>query len=162
MWRRSKRRAFGLAKALGLLVAVLAAASLTGCGDDGDLEAEAAKERAERRAQFEKEHPGTAEYGSPPLEFEADPGGKLAYTEDVVTALEGNVTLEFTNPQSVRHNLTVEAIGEGRVKTPTVRNHRNSYITVSLNRERKFIFYCSIPGHREAGMEGRIVVKKRF
>ena len=28
-----------------------------------------------RRAQ-----PGSAEYGSPPLEFEADPGGDLAYT----------------------------------------------------------------------------------
>jgi plastocyanin len=101
------------------------------------------------------------EFGSPPLEFEADPGGELAYTNNEVTAKEGNVTIEFTNPQSTPHNIKVEALpSHGSVTTDTVKNGFSA-ISVTLNTKEKFIFYCTIPGHRKADMEGVIRVKPR-
>jgi len=140
-------------KLLLLLALVLVPTALAACGDD-----EGSSAQTNDRATFEREHPGSAQYGSPPLEFEADPGGDLAYTADEVTAKEGNVTVEFTNPQSTPHNVTVEAVGVGRVKTDTVANGFAA-VTVSLDKGIDFIYYCSVPGHREAGMEGTLIVK---
>jgi uncharacterized cupredoxin-like copper-binding protein len=107
----------------------------------------------------EEEHPGQAEFGSPPLEFEADPDGATAFTKTHVTATEGNVTIEFTNPQSTPHNVAIEALpSRGRVVTDTVKEGFDAK-TVTLNTDEKFVFYCTIPGHREAGMEGVVTVK---
>lgn len=141
-------------KAVTLLFLLIAAA-LAACGDDGGTSAE-----TNDRAAFEKEHPGSAEYGSPPLEFEADPGGDLAYTTDEVTAKEGNVTIEFTNPQSVPHNVTIEAASGARVSTNTIASGFTA-TTITLNSEEEFVFYCSVPSHREDGMEGVVKVEKR-
>jgi plastocyanin len=148
----NRLRKLALLLAAPILVVIVGLAIM---GDgDGD---EASGGETTDQAQFEKEHPGSAIYGSPPLEFEADPGGDLAYTTDEVTAEEGNVTLEFTNPQSTPHNVTVEAIGEGKEETRTI-SRDFAAVTVTLNKEREFIFYCSVPGHRKAGMEGKVVV----
>jgi plastocyanin len=152
------------------LIFVLPALALSACGGgDGDSggngggggngEAEVAAEASDRAA-FEREHPGSAEFGSPPLEFEADPGGDLAYTADEVTAKEGNVTIEFTNPQSVPHNVTVETGNGAKVETETVTDDFAA-VTITLSQDEKFIYYCSVPGHRKAGMEGTINVVPR-
>lgn len=140
-----------------LLVLAIAAVAVPACGsDDGDQTESAANDRA----QFEKEHPGSAAYGSPPLEFEADPDGDLAFTEDEVTAKAGNVTIEFTNPQSTPHNVTLGPKGGGKVETETISNDFAA-VTITLNEDEEFIFYCSVPGHRKAGMEGTVRVEPR-
>lgn len=154
-------------KVVTLLVLALLAASFTACGDDdtssetGDQATRKSSVKVESEEyDLTKKHPGQAVFGSPPLEFEADPGGDLAYTTDTAKAKEGNVTIEFTNPQSVPHDVTVEASGGGKVETDTIENSFDA-VTITLNTKEKFIFYCSVPGHREAGMEGTIVVGKR-
>jgi uncharacterized cupredoxin-like copper-binding protein len=112
------------------------------------------------KVAFTKEHPGSAKYGSPPLEFEADPGGDVAYTAHEVTAKEGNVTIEFTNPQSVPHNIAIEAATGGRVVTQTV-EEGFAATTITLRADEDYVFYCTVPGHRKAGMEGIVNVIKR-
>lgn len=146
-------------KLSALLASLVAILSLVACGG-GDADADGNGAPESERVRFEREHPGSAEFGSPPLEFEADPGGDLAYTDDEVTAKEGNVTLEFTNPQSTPHNLTVEEKGSGKVKTETV-SKGFAAVTITLDKAGDFVFYCSVPGHRKAGMEGKIVVDDR-
>lgn len=139
-------------KAVILLIFLLSAAVLPACGDDS--------ESANGQSAFAEEHPGSAQYGSPPLEFEADPDGDLAYTADEVTAKEGNVTIEFTNPQPVPHNVAIEAVdSRGRVETKTVTDGFAA-ATITLNTKEEFIFYCTVPGHREAGMEGIVKVQR--
>lgn len=162
-----------LKKVVALLAVVAFAIAFTACGSGGDSSAEtsaqatpsegggAASAKAAAQATFDKEHPGSAEFGSPPLEFEADPGGDLAYTADEVTAKEGNVTIEFTNPQSTPHNVRIEALpSHGSVTTRTIKEGFDA-ITITLNAKEKFIFYCTVPGHRKAGMEGIVKVKPR-
>jgi len=152
-----------------VLFAVMALVVFSSCGSGGDSTttsaqaAAAAKKVAakEKAKKFEEEHPGSAEFGSPPLEFESDPSGKLAYTADHVTALEGNVTIEFTNPTSTPENVKVEALpSHGSVETETIKNGFDA-ITVTLNTKEKFIYYSSVPGQRKAGMEGVLRVKPR-
>ena len=158
------------------ILCLLIAAGLGACGSDGagsgstdtepgSTEAEPAGvgetlAESSNKAAFRSEHPGSARFGSPPLEFEADPGGELAYTTDEVTAKVGNVTIEFTNPQSTPHNVAIEAAKGGRVVTETV-SEGFAATTISLYGGEKYIFYCTIPGHREAGMEGVVKIVAR-
>lgn len=141
-------------KAITLLILVFVAVAIASCGGSET------PSKAEERAAFAKAHPGSADYGSPPLEFEADPGGDLAYTTDEVTAKEGNVTIEFTNPQSTPHNVAIEAAKGGRVETNTVSNGFAA-TTITLSLGEKYVFYCTVPGHRKAGMEGIVNVVAR-
>jgi plastocyanin len=163
-----------LRKVVALLAVVAFAVAFAACGSDSGDSSTAANAqatsdegggatsaKANAQANFDKEHPGSAEFGSPPLEFEADPGGDLAYTADEVTAKEGNVTIEFTNPQPTPHNVKVEALpSHGSVTTRTIKDGFDA-ITITLNAKEKFIFYCTVPGHRKAGMEGIVKVKPR-
>jgi uncharacterized cupredoxin-like copper-binding protein len=148
-----------------LLALVATALTLNACGSsDGGTSTTTsqAQSKAEKRRAYLKEHPGTAEYGSPPLEFEADPNGKLAYTKDVVTAKEGNVVIEFTNPQSTPHNVAIKAAKQnGLSETKTISDGFTAEHTLTLYANEKYIFFCTIPGHREAGMEGVLKVLPR-
>lgn len=147
-------------KAFALLSVALTIVALTACGDGGaSAEDNGSAKQAGGAFDLDEPHPGSAVYGSPPLEFEADPGGELAYTTDEVTAKEGNVTIEFTNPQPVAHNVAIEAASGARVETKTVADGFTA-VTITLNSKEKFIFYCTVPGHRKAGMEGTVKVEK--
>jgi plastocyanin len=166
---RMRLMKFSRSASLILVVVALAAA---GCGGGGDSSSSTTDQTAAEEAPpsasdgkkslsaYAKAHPGAASFGSPPLEFEADPDGDLAYTTDEVTAKEGNVTIEFTNPQSVPHNVAIEAASGGKVVTETVTDGFAA-VTITLNTKEKFIFYCTVPGHREAGMEGIVNVEPR-
>jgi plastocyanin len=142
-------------KAITMLGVALAIVALAACGGDDEPTITSA-----RWFDLDKPHPGRAEFGSPPLELEADPDGDLAYTTDEVTAIEGNVTIEFTNPQSTPHNVVMEASGGGRVETRTVSSGFDALV-ITLNTREEFTFYCKVPGHREAGMEGVVEVDPR-
>jgi plastocyanin len=146
---------------VALLVLAAAALGLSSCGGGGEATATVSKAQAkvEARKAFLKEHPGTARYGSPPLEFETDPSGKLAYTKDEVTASEGNVVLEFTNSQSTPHNVTIERVGRHESDgTKTIKEGFTADHTITLFANEKYRFFCSVPGHRKAGMEGILKV----
>lgn len=92
------------------------------------------------------------------LQFEADPNGALAFTSTEETAKAGKVTIDFNNPQGLPHDVKIESSsGEQLGGTETVSEGSDS-ATVNL-KPGTYTFYCSIPGHREAGMEGTLVVK---
>jgi len=92
------------------------------------------------------------------LTFEADPNGELAYTTTKVTANAGKVEVQFDNPQSLTHDVAIESSsGEEVGKTELIADGSDS-TTVDL-KPGTYTFYCSVPGHREAGMEGTLTVK---
>jgi plastocyanin len=101
---------------------------------------------------------GEGSGGGSTLAFEADPGGQLAFTTSSATTKAGNVTIEFTNPQALPHDVKIEDSGGSEVGgTDTITEGSNS-ATVTL-KPGSYTFYCSVPGHREAGMEGTLTVK---
>jgi plastocyanin len=92
------------------------------------------------------------------LSLEANAGGQLKYNTTSLTAKAGKVSIDFTNMAPEDHNVTVEsASGEQVGATPTFQGGSK---TLSLNlKPGTYKFFCSVPGHRMAGMEGTLTVK---
>jgi len=154
-------------KLVAFLVLALAALALVACGGGGDDNSTSTatsgggESQAEQGGVAKEEASGGGEKSSgsgSTLTFEADPNGALAYTTTSATAKAGKVTVEFNNPQSLTHDVAIESSsGEEIGKTELVADGSDS-TTVDL-KPGTYTFYCSVPGHREAGMEGTLTVK---
>lgn len=134
-------------KVAALLALALASVALVACGSGNS-------ESSETTGGGESAATG----GGSTLELESDPGGEIAYTTDSATAKAGKVTVEFNNPQSLTHDVAIEdAGGEVVGKTELIASGSDS-TTVNL-KPGTYHFFCTVPGHREAGMEGTLTVK---
>ncbi len=81
----------------------------------------------------------------------------LRYTHTQLTAKAGRSEIVFANPSALPHNVKIEQ-GEtemGGTKTVT---HATTKAFVKL-KPGKYHFYCSVPGHEDAGMQGYLTVK---
>ena len=144
-------------KLASLLVLALVSAALVACGDDDDSATTTTEETPAGAASGEKAG-GNEGGGGASLEFEADPGGDLAYTTTEASTEAGEVTVDFKNPQSLSHDVAIEdSKGETVGKTEVIGEGETSE-SVNL-KAGKYTFYCSVPGHREAGMEGTLTVE---
>jgi uncharacterized cupredoxin-like copper-binding protein len=91
------------------------------------------------------------------LQIDADPTGQLKFLASSATAKAGKVTLRMANKSSVPHDIAVQGNGINQIG-PIVSNGGTSTVTVSL-KPGTYTFYCSVPGHRQAGMQGTLTVK---
>jgi plastocyanin len=91
------------------------------------------------------------------LEIDADPSGQLAYVAKAGTAPAGALTLKSQNKSGTPHDIAIEGNGVND-KGEVVSNGGVSQVQVTL-KAGDYTFYCSVPGHRQAGMEGKITVK---
>jgi plastocyanin len=96
--------------------------------------------------------------GTSSLKEEADPAGQLRYTTAHLSALAGKVTIKFTNSSPVMHNMTIAQGTKVIGVTPTFDGGGSKTLTLDL-KPGKYVFYCSVPGHRAAGMEGTLTVQ---
>ena len=150
-------------KLAAFLVLALAALALVACGGGGDDNTTTTATNGGGTENSSGASGGAKEEGSgggsaSTLKFEADPNGQLAYTTTSATAKAGKVTIEFNNPQSLTHDVAIESSsGEEVGKTELIADGSDS-TTVDL-KPGTYTFYCSVPGHREAGMEGKLTVK---
>ena len=95
--------------------------------------------------------------GSGAISESADPSGQLKFTKSTLTAKAGKATVDFTNSSSLAHNMTiVDSSGKQVGATPTFAGGTKSF-TADL-KPGKYTFYCSVPGHRQAGMQGTLTV----
>jgi plastocyanin len=100
---------------------------------------------------------GTAKAENGTLEIPADPGGALAYTFADAEAPPGQLEIDSPNESSVDHNIAVEGGGVNEVG-PVVNNGGVSTVNVDLQAG-EYQFFCTVTGHRAAGMEGTLTVK---
>jgi plastocyanin len=141
-------------KKLALVLALLALASVgvAACGGDDEDEAE-----TEAATTETTETGGGDAGGGGTVSISANPDGDLAYEQDSVSAPAGPVTIEFDNPASIGHDVVVEDdAGNELARTDVI-----SGDTTTAEGEFEagdYTFYCSVPGHRDAGMEGTLTV----
>jgi len=90
------------------------------------------------------------------LALAADPAGALAYNTKQLSAKAGAVTITMTNMSPLEHNVTVAEGSKVLGATPTFKGG-SMKLTLQL-KPGKYVFYCSVPGHRQAGMEGTLNV----
>ena len=90
------------------------------------------------------------------LKLAADPTGLLSYDTKQLSAKAGRVTITFTNAASLEHNLT---IAQGSTQVGATPTFSGGTRTLTLNlMPGTYTFYCSVPGHRQSGMEGTLRV----
>jgi plastocyanin len=90
------------------------------------------------------------------LKLAANPAGQLAYDTKQLSAKAGTVTIDMANMSPVEHNVTIAEGSKVLGATPTFTGGSKA-VTVKL-KPGTYTFYCSVPGHRQAGMEGTLTV----
>jgi plastocyanin len=142
-------------------VLILASIALVACGSSSDSSSTSAEttteSQSERGGEKTNEAEGKSTGSATALDIEAASSG-LAYASDTATAKAGKVTVDFTNPQPLTHDVAIEdSSGKTIGKTELVAEGSDSAV-VDL-KPGEYTFYCTVPGHREAGMEGTLTVK---
>jgi plastocyanin len=93
---------------------------------------------------------------SGPLMLAANPAGQLSYNTKQLSAHAGPIAITMTNMSPVEHNVTVARGSTVLGATPTFTGGSR---TLTLNlKPGTYTFYCSVPGHRQAGMEGTLTI----
>lgn len=91
------------------------------------------------------------------LAFTADPSGQPAYQDAPTSAQAGAVTVRFVNRSPAPHDVTLTRDGRKVAQTKIVQGATAE--TRADLQPGGYVFFCSVPGHREAGMEGRLTVR---
>jgi plastocyanin len=120
---------------------------------------EEASEEGEAEAEPEVQKEGgeeSAKGGEEALQLAADTTA-LAYDTTSLSAKAGKVTIDFDNPSAIEHDVSIEADGKEIAKSELVTEGETS-VTAELETG-TYTFFCSVPGHRQAGMEGTLTVK---
>jgi plastocyanin len=126
-------------------VAAYVAQSVAKGGKDAGLLATAVKAAGSGKPAVEKA--GT-------LEVDADPNGQLAFATNKAQGTPGEMTVKMANKSSTPHDIVIDGKGKGEVvKDGAVSQFKASFTAGS------YTYYCSVPGHRQAGMEGKLTVK---
>ncbi|MBV9048227.1 MAG: cupredoxin domain-containing protein [Solirubrobacterales bacterium] len=146
----------GYALAAALLALVLAA-----CGSSSSSSSTASSASSSATSTSSASSaPAPAATGakSGALTIAANPSGQLKYTKSTLSAKAGKVTISFTNSSPVAHNLTIQQGTNGKIlgATPTFQGGSKT-VTVNL-KPGMYTFFCSVPGHRMAGMHGVLTV----
>jgi uncharacterized cupredoxin-like copper-binding protein len=70
----------------------------------------------------------------------------------------GKVTFAVRNAGKIQHDLVVTGLGvKGAAKTPLINAGESAKLTVTLAAG-SYTLYCSVPGHRAAGMVAKLTV----
>jgi plastocyanin len=129
-------------------VAAYVASAVAKAGEDAGALAQVGAAKAE----------GTAKAENGKLEIPADPGGALAYTFADATAPPGQLEIDSPNESSVPHNIALEGNGVNE-EGPVVQGGDVSTIDVDVQAG-EYTFFCTVTGHRAAGMEGKLTVER--
>jgi uncharacterized cupredoxin-like copper-binding protein len=140
-----------------LFVAMLGAVEVFAREEEEEPREEAAAETAEPAETVPATGATTAAPGGreTTVENPADPS-ELRFSKSELEAPAGTVTLVMENPSAIEHNIAVRGDGideQGEV----VGQGQESRVTVELQ-PGEYEFYCSVPGHEEAGMKGTLTV----
>jgi outer membrane protein assembly factor BamB/plastocyanin len=100
----------------------------------------------------------TAPTAASVIKIEANPTGLLKYTESAITANAGDDTVSFTNNSPLEHDVVIENSAKKILGQTPIFDHGTKSFKVTLT-PGTYAYFCSVPGHREAGMEGKLTIK---
>ena len=147
--------------AVSLLALALGAFALAGCGGSSNTTSSAASAPLSTPSTPSTATQSTAAKAPAPagaLSLEANSEGQLKFSTTSLTAKAGKVSIDFTNMSPLAHNMTIESSAHKILgATPTFQGGTKA-LTLDL-KPGTYKFFCSVPGHRMAGMEGTLTVK---
>jgi len=138
-----------------LIVAALSVIGLAACGSSSNDNSTTA---GSTPASTTPAGGGTASAGGSTVDISTPSGGSLAFDQKDVSAKAGTVTINFDNKQPIQHDVKVEDSSGKELGGTDLVSSSTANATVDLQ-PGTYTFFCSVPGHREAGMEGTLTVK---
>ena len=96
----------------------------------------------------------TAQAKNGTLSIPADPNGQLAFQTNQASAPAGKLKVEMPNKSGTPHDIVIDGKGKGEI----VQGGGTSEFSATFDAG-KYTYYCSVPGHRQAGMQGTLTVK---
>lgn len=84
-------------------------------------------------------------------------GNSLAFDKSTLVAPAGKVTIVLTNASPIPHDIAIKGQGVD-VKSAIVTGGGRATVSAVL-KPGTYSFYCSVPGHADAGMRGTLTVK---
>lgn len=82
----------------------------------------------------------------------------IAYDKTSLASKPGKVTIDFDNPSAIGHDVAIENEAGEEIAGTEVIAEAKTEVTAELA-PGTYTFYCTVPGHREAGMEGPLEVQ---
>lgn len=84
-------------------------------------------------------------------------GSEFKFEPNLITVNKGDeVKITFKNIGNAPHNL---AIPELNIETKTIRKGETDIIEFTAPASKTYEFICSVPGHKERGMEGELEIR---
>jgi plastocyanin len=142
-------------KVAALTVLALASLALVACGSSDSSTTEAETGGA---SEAPAEAGGGGEAAGSVVQVATPAGTDLAFTADQASTEAGKVTVEFDNAQELKHDVAVED-SKGDVLGQTELIAQGNAVTTVDLKPGEYTYFCTVPGHREAGMEGTLTVK---
>jgi plastocyanin len=140
-----------------LVICVFSIAGLAACGGDDDGGSDTATEPAATATDEGATGGAGGAGGGGTVEVSADPGGALEFEQRSLTAPAGRATFEFTNQSSTPHDFVLEQDGNEIAKTEVITDGTDTaQATLEAG---EYTYFCSVPGHRQAGMEGTLTAE---
>jgi plastocyanin len=106
---------------------------------------------------------GNQQAPSTPSEIEAlsvssPEDGALVFTPDGLQAKPGNVEITYDNPSQVPHSIAVATANGNVIGETQPAAGGKQMLDLNDLKPGEYVFYCTVPGHREAGMQGDLTV----
>jgi plastocyanin len=139
-------------------------------------EAELAGEEAVTEAEGGAPAPAPSPAGQPPaagggsqqppappaaassLDVSSPEDGSLVFEPDGLEANAGALTITYSNPSPMPHSIAVEATDGSILGETEVFASGEQELTIGDLTPGEYVFFCTVPGHREGGMEGDLTV----
>lgn len=84
-------------------------------------------------------------------------GTEFSFSPSSITVKAGEkVKITFQNKGSASHNLVIEGLG---VSAKTIGSGKEDIIEFTAPASGTYAIFCSIPGHKAAGMEGSLIIE---
>lgn len=125
------------------------ATELEKAGEEVEAAEESQSPAAAAPAKKAKGPGGTLQLAASPTE--------IAFDTKELSSRPGKVTIEFTNPATLEHDVAIEQGGKQIAVSETIGKGKTS-VSADLA-PGTYTFLCTVPGHAEAGMEGTLAVK---
>jgi plastocyanin len=108
------------------------------------------------QAPAQEKSPAKAKGPGGTLKLAASPT-QLAFNTKSLSSKPGKVTIDFSNPSMLEHDVAIEQNGKQIAVSQLIASGKTS-VSADLA-PGTYTFLCTVPGHAEAGMEGTLTVK---
>ncbi len=92
------------------------------------------------------------------LKVSSPESGALSFEPATLEAKAGNIKLDYDNPSPVPHSIAIGTSLDDIIEESQIGANDAFEVTAKLE-PGTYVFFCTVPGHAENGMEGELTVK---